>query len=42
MYKMHIFQNASSLVTLLRDFIAIKTCCFRYKGKNKNHLFIIE
>jgi len=24
------------LVTLLRDFIAIKACCFRYKRKNKN------
>jgi len=23
------------LVTLLRDFIAIKACCFRYKGKTK-------
>jgi len=23
------------LVTLLRDFIAIKACCFRYKGKKQ-------
>jgi len=34
--KSHIFQNVTSSVTLLRDFIAIKACCFFYKGKNKN------
>jgi len=33
---MHIFQNVTLLVTLLRDFITIKACCLRYKGKNKN------
>jgi len=33
--KRHIFQNVASLVTLLRDFKAIKICCFCYNGKNK-------
>jgi len=25
------------IVTPLRDYITIKICCFRYKGKTKNH-----
>jgi len=34
--KWHFFLNVTLLVALLRDFTAIKACCFRYEGKNKN------
>jgi len=33
--KSHMFQNMTPLETSLRDVVAIKICCFRYKIKKQ-------